>query len=365
MIDSIRRAVAGEGFMPHGMCYLWQPNVLWLHVASDALITLAYFSIPFTLLYFVRKRRDLEFHWMFVCFAVFIVACGATHAMEIWVIWHPTYWVSGIVKAITALASVPTAILLVRLVPAALQLPSPSTLQRANTELERQIAERQRAEDDARRLNDQLEQRVAERTQQLEAANRKLLAEARERQRAEQDLRDSESRVRAVLDSALSAVIVMSEQGRIIDWNSRAESLFGWTRTEVLGRALSDTIIPLQHREEHLRGLRHFLATGEAPVFNRLIEMSALRRDGAEFPVELSISPLQSGDAITFCGFITDITERKRAEQAVLSSQRLLQAVIDNSTAVVYVKDVQCRKLHGEVNDDPFCLRLIAPAHAR
>jgi GAF domain-containing protein len=113
---------SSDGFMPHGMCYLWQPGVLGLHVASDLLITLSYFSIPFTLLYFVRRSRDLEFDWMFVCFAVFIVACGLTHLMEIVVVWHPLYWVSGGIKALTALASVPTAILLVKLIPTALTL---------------------------------------------------------------------------------------------------------------------------------------------------------------------------------------------------------------------------------------------------
>ena len=123
------------GFMPHGMCYQWRPDILTLHVVSDTLIALAYFSIPFTLLYFVRKRRDLEFNWMFVCFAVFIVACGATHIMEIWVIWKPAYWLSGTIKALTALASVPTAVLLVKLIPAALRVPNPAALQRAEAEL--------------------------------------------------------------------------------------------------------------------------------------------------------------------------------------------------------------------------------------
>ncbi|MBS0374641.1 MAG: PAS domain S-box protein [Proteobacteria bacterium] len=134
------------GFMPHGMCYLWRWDVLSLHVLSDALISLAYFSIPFTLVYFVRKRRDLEFDWMFLCFAIFIIACGLTHVLEIWTIWHPDYWLSGSVKAVTALASVPTAVLLVRLLPQALQLPSPSSLARVNERLERQITERAQSE---------------------------------------------------------------------------------------------------------------------------------------------------------------------------------------------------------------------------
>ena len=132
--------------MPHGMCYLWQPSVLTLHIVSDVLIALAYFSIPFTLLIFVRARRDLAFNWIFVCFAIFIVACGATHLMEVWVIWDPIYWWSGALKAVTALASVPTAILLVKLMPAALRLPSPSALQAANDALQKEIVERENAE---------------------------------------------------------------------------------------------------------------------------------------------------------------------------------------------------------------------------
>jgi signal transduction histidine kinase/ActR/RegA family two-component response regulator len=174
MIDSFRQVLSEGNFMPHGMCYLWQPDVLGLHVVSDALITLAYFSIPFTLIYFVRNRKDLQFHWIFLCFAVFIVACGTTHLMEIWVIWHPTYWLSGGIKALTALASVPTAVLLARLIPQALELPSPSALRVANADLEREIAERRRAETEIRRMNEQLEHRVAERTRELEAANRGL-----------------------------------------------------------------------------------------------------------------------------------------------------------------------------------------------
>jgi hypothetical protein len=112
-------------YMPHGYCYLWNPGLVGLHVISDLLIALSYLSIPFTLAYFVFKRRDLPFHWIFVCFGIFILACGATHAMEIWTLWHADYWTSGVIKAITAAASVPTAMLLVKLVPQAVALPGP------------------------------------------------------------------------------------------------------------------------------------------------------------------------------------------------------------------------------------------------
>jgi len=135
MLDLLKDLFSSEQFMPHGHCYLWKPGVVWLHVISDALIALAYISIPFTLVHFIRQRRDMPFSWMFLCFGMFIIACGATHMMDIWTLWTPTYWLAGLVKAVTALASVPTAILLVRLVPKALAVPSPETLRRANAEL--------------------------------------------------------------------------------------------------------------------------------------------------------------------------------------------------------------------------------------
>jgi two-component system, NtrC family, sensor kinase len=124
-----------DGFMPHGHCYLWNPALIRLHLISDFLIAAAYFTIPFTLIHFVRKRRDLPFNWMFVCFGVFIVACGMTHLMEIITSWKPYYWLAGIIKAITAIASVPTAVLLVRLIPAALSIPGPAVLRAANEAL--------------------------------------------------------------------------------------------------------------------------------------------------------------------------------------------------------------------------------------
>jgi signal transduction histidine kinase/ActR/RegA family two-component response regulator len=174
MPEYLDRLLSSPGFMPHGMCFQWQQNILALHVIADSLIALAYFSIPFTLLYFVRRRKDLQFNWIFVCFAVFIIACGTTHVVDIYTIWVPVYWLSGTVKAITALASVPTAFLLVRLVPTALRLPSPAALQLANSNLELEITERKRAEAEVRHSNELLETRVAERTRELEVAYQSL-----------------------------------------------------------------------------------------------------------------------------------------------------------------------------------------------
>ena len=147
------------------------------------------------------------------------------------------------------------------------------------------------------------------------AANEELRQQIADRNRAEEAFRRVEQQARAIVDSALDAVIVMDAEGIITDWNKQAEETFGWTRPEALGRRMSETIIPAQYRLSHERGLEHFFRTGQGPVLNRRIEITALRRDGTEFPVELSITPLKSGDTWTFSSFIRDITARRQAEE--------------------------------------------------
>jgi len=129
MIDFWQNLLASD-FMPHGVCFLWNPEIVWLHAISDAVIAISYSLIPLALVYFVRKRTDLPFQWMFLMFGVFILGCGTTHVMELWTLWHGTYRLAGVIKAITAGASVLTAVLLVRLMPQALALPSPAQLVR-------------------------------------------------------------------------------------------------------------------------------------------------------------------------------------------------------------------------------------------
>jgi len=132
---------------PHGICLLWRPELIWLHVASDAIIALAYFSIPFAISVFVWKRTDVEFNWVFWAFAIFITACGMTHVMSIWTLWVPDYAFEGLIKAITTAASIMTAIMLWPLLPKLLAVPSPSQLVAAHEALERETYERRQAED--------------------------------------------------------------------------------------------------------------------------------------------------------------------------------------------------------------------------
>jgi PAS domain S-box-containing protein len=143
---------------------------------------------------------------------------------------------------------------------------------------------------------------------------------------AEKALRQSEEQTRLIVQSALDAVITMDAQGLITGWNPQAGTIFGWSREDAIGRRLAETIIPPQYREAHHRGLQQFLATGEGPLLNKRIEIAALHRDGHEFPVELTISPLQSGETITFSGFIRDISERKRAEAELQQAKDAAEA---------------------------------------
>ncbi|MEH2424126.1 MAG: ATP-binding protein [Nostoc sp.] len=135
-----------NGFIPHGHCYLWQTGLVWLHIISDATIALAYYSIPFLLIYFISKRKDVPFNGVFLLFGAFIIVCGTGHLMEIWTLWHPDYWIAGGLKALTAIISIYTAFALFFLMPQALTLPSPAQLEAINRVLSTEIVERKRIE---------------------------------------------------------------------------------------------------------------------------------------------------------------------------------------------------------------------------
>ena len=229
-------------FMPHGYCYLWNPGLVWLHVVSDALVALAYFSIPATLIYFIRKRRDLPFNWMFVSFGIFILACGATHAMEVWTLWHGTYWLSGAIKAITAMASVPTAILLVQLVPRALALPSSEAMKL-------EIAERKRAEQALHQTKNELELKVLERTAELRKANEDLVAEIVQHTQALETLREREARISLAAESADLAFWVLYPKQNTVWMSEKGRAMYGFTPNEPLTR---ESLVSRIHPDERV-----------------------------------------------------------------------------------------------------------------
>jgi signal transduction histidine kinase len=161
-------------FMPHGMCYFWRPDVLWLNVVSDGMIAAAYFAIPILLVELVRRRKNLTFHWIFWMFAAFILLCGTTHLLNVVTVWEPLYRFDGLVKLLTGLASLGTAVVLFRFLPRILAIPMPEELAAVNRALAQQVAINRKTEGDLRTLNEELERRVAERTAALERSNQDL-----------------------------------------------------------------------------------------------------------------------------------------------------------------------------------------------
>src|SRR6185436_19475336 len=153
----------------------------------------------------------------------------------------------------------------------------------------------------------------------------------------------SEARKAAILDSALDCIITIDHEGCISEFNPAAEHTFGYRRNEVVGKQLGDIIIPPSLREQHRRGLARYLATGEARVLGRRIEMTAMRADGSEFPVELAITRILGSDPPVFNGFIRDITERRRVEDDLRDTLSLLTATLESTTDGILVVDREGR----------------------
>ncbi|HNA01010.1 MAG TPA: PAS domain S-box protein [Ferruginibacter sp.] len=144
-----------------------------------------------------------------------------------------------------------------------------------------------------------------------------------EKKRAEQQLKTSEEKTRLIMNSALDAIISIDEAGLITFWNPQAEQTFGWSAEEITGKSLTDTIIPPQYREMHQKGMELYRQTGKGPVLNKIIEISAVNRSGAEFPIELTIIPVRYNGSVSFSAFIRDISLRKKAEEKILKANRL------------------------------------------
>ena len=162
-----------------------------------------------------------------------------------------------------------------------------------------------------------------------------------QRKQAEEANRLSEERMRAVLESALDCVITMDHEGRVVEFNPAAERTFNYQRKEVIGELLADLIIPPSLRKRHNRGLKHYFATGEAPVVGKRIKLTAMKRDGSEFPVELAITRIGSHEPPMFTGFIRDITEQRRAEERL----REQADIINRAHDAIIVRDFETRQI--------------------
>ncbi len=291
-----------EMFMPHTACYLQISSLIRLHLISDVLIGCSYVFISGTLAYLVyRARRDIPFHWIFLAFGMFIVACGMTHFMEVVTLWKPTFWLSGYIKLVTAIASVATAAVLPPLVPKTLAL-----VQSAKLSEERRI--------------------------KLERANEELDALRRsEGERMLSALHVSEARYRVVTDAASDAIISIDERSVIQFANRAAERIFGYTVAELTGERIT-MLMPEYLRHVHEVGIKRYMETGDKHLAWERIEVPGLRKSGKEFPLEISFGEFTKDNQQFFTGVLRDVTERKRAERYLATQHAATRVLAESAT---------------------------------
>jgi PAS domain S-box-containing protein len=152
-----------------------------------------------------------------------------------------------------------------------------------------------------------------------------------------QKLKENEQQIQSIFDGAPDPVIVIDSESNVLRWNPKAESVFGWKIAEVTGKHLYEFIIPERYREEHKKGMEHFLTTGIGPFLNKTYDIEALNKDGAEFPVSISISPIKMGEKYLFIGFVRDITESKKAVDELYENEEKLRLILENISEGVIV----------------------------
>lgn len=297
MLNAIQMFFSTGSFIPHGHCYLWQPGLVGLHILADALIAIAYYSIPLTLLYFVRQRQDLPFRWIFLLFGAFIVACGTTHILAVVTLWYPIYWLSGTVKMATAVVSLITALELIPLLPKALSLPSHAQLEAANRELEHEIVERK----------------------QIEAA-----------------LRVSEARYRAIVEDQTELIVRFLPDGTFTFVNEAYCRYFGVSREAVIGAPYKPIIFEedYDYVDRMVQSMSHENPT--VTVENRVVADGAVR--WTQWHNRMLFD--KDGQFVEFQSVGRDITKFKETKAALRESQRFIEKVTATSPVILYVFDL-------------------------
>ena len=283
-MNQLMRLFSENSLPPHGFCLLWNPALIWLHATSDIVIGFSYYAIPVALAAVVYNRRDFAFGWLFWMFALFILACGTTHFMEVWVLWHPDYAAQGLIKAVTATASLMTATLLWPLVPKFVNFPTPVQFRRVS-EL--------------------------------------LKSESAERQRAMAQLAETEETFRRLVDGVKDyAIFMLNTEGYVTSWNSGAVRVEGYTTEEAIGSHFS-RFYPPEDRQAGVpeQALREATTTGKHEA-----EAWRVRKDGSRFWASVMIDPLhdEAGHLIGFAEITRDITEKRQAEDALEQAQAAL-----------------------------------------
>jgi len=317
-------APAADGFLPHGYCYLWNTPLLATHVISDLLIGLSYVAISLTLVYLVhRARRDIPFSVIFIAFGLFIVACGATHFVEIWTLWQPVYWLAGGVKVVTAVASVSTAAVLPTIVPK-VRL----TIQDAKRSRARELAaERAAALEESNELLHaqamELEQQTEEAqalAEELEQANAELLVATRAADEARNAAERARAEVTRILESIADAFFAVDRDWRFTYVNARAAELLRQPREALLGQTAWSAFPELAGSALE-RDLRRAAADGTTLAAETLSPTLGAWLDVRAYPADGGLSV-----------YLRDVTERRRAEDALHLRDRAVAAATEGIT---------------------------------
>ena len=294
-MDEITSFLGRSGFLPHGYCFTWQPGLLWTMVGADAAIAGAYFSIPAAMWAFMRRRPDVSLRGLLALFGAFIFACGITHLMDIWTIWQPFYGVQTAAKVATAAISVATAMMLWRLLPQALRIPSVG---------------------------------------QLQAAVQRLEAEVVQRRSAEEQLTEVQQSLAVTLSSIGAGFIATDRLGLVVRMNSVAEQLLGWTEAEAAGRSLWEVFAREDRPAEYLQRNPVELVIEQGMTVEMAHHVVAVARSGARTAVEVKIALTRGADGGVrgLAMVIRDLTVSQRAEE---TSARLVAIVESSGDAII------------------------------
>ncbi|MCL1464398.1 bifunctional diguanylate cyclase/phosphodiesterase [Argonema galeatum] len=294
MKEVIRNLFAPGNFIAHGHCYLWHSGLVWLHILSDTLIALAYYSIPLMLLYFLYKRQDVPFKSLFWLFGAFMVASGTTHILEVWTVWHPNYWLSGSFKAFTAILSLYTAASVFPLIPKVLALPSPA---------------------------------------QLEAANQKLEREIMEREQAEADLKESEALFRSIFEGASIGIEIIDLTGRTVARNQSLQQMLGYSKNLKSHPPKDDNYEEWKLRKRSRHQIDNRYLFWERDRYQ--MEKRYLCKDGQLMWCHVTgyLVRDNTGDPQFGIRMVEDVTEHKQALKELQHYQERLEDMVGERTA--------------------------------
>ncbi len=316
-MDDLYTYFSSLNFAPHGHCYLWRTDLVMLHAGSDILIALSYYSIPIALFLIWKKNKDFQYHWMLILFAIFIFACGTTHIIDTWNIWHSEYYLEGLVKVITAIVSVATAILIWPSLPKMLSIPSPVLLAEHNHALKEEMVRREMAEKELRVLYNSLEHKVAERTRELKEAT-----EALERQFGVAS--HTKQRLQSIFESAPSGMIVIDDSGEILQANELAHGIFRYPPGKLVGDRI-ESLVPEELRQHHKKDRARYIQNPEKRLMGERKDLYGVCHDGSRVPVEIGLNPVTGNSGKEIVASIVDISDRKEYERRIESRNEALE----------------------------------------